>query len=228
MIHYHGTPITPHAALLTMTGRHFCVSHEEPRDLAACLHIGASVMMDNGAFSAWTRNSVPDWGAFYAWGAAHLRHPHWAVIPDVINGTDDENDALISACPLPREFAAPVWHLHESLDRLARLVDCWPRVCFGSSGAYREPGTPAWVARIDAAWNMLERTGRRPWAHMLRAMREASAGPWPFGSADSTNVARNHSGSARAPAQEPELMARRIDAQNPRHVGKRAMQGALL
>jgi hypothetical protein len=31
---------------------------------------------------------------------------------------------------------APVWHLHESLDRLRRLCDYTNRVCFGSSGAY--------------------------------------------------------------------------------------------
>jgi hypothetical protein len=211
-----------------MAGRHFCVSHEEPRDLSACLRIGASVMMDNGAFSAWTRNSLPDWRAFYDWAEAHLRHPHWAVMPDVINGGEAENDALLAECPLPREFTAPVWHMHESLDRLARLADGWPRLCVGSSGQYRVPGSDAWGARIDEAWDMLERTGRRPWVHMLRAMREASAGPWPFGSADSTNIARNHAGSARAPAQEPEMMARRIDALNPRRIGKRALQGALL
>lgn len=211
-----------------MAGRHFCVSHEAPRDLPTCLRIGASVMMDNGAFSAWTRNSVPDWPAFYGWASDHLRHPHWAVIPDAINGGEDENDALLSQCPLPREFAAPVWHLHESLDRLARLADGWPRICFGSSGAYRDPGTVAWNARIDAAWDMLERTGRRPWVHMLRAMREASAGPWPFGSADSTNVARNHAGAAGRSAQCPEAMAARIDSINPRRNSKRALQGAFL
>lgn len=228
MIHYHGTPITPHAALVGMAGRHFCVPFPDPRDLAACLRIGASVMMDNGAFSAWTRGITVDWHQFYDWVAQHLRHPHWAVIPDVIGGTDEENDALVDACELPREFAAPVWHLHEDLDRLCRLADAFPRICFGSSGEYRTPGSPSWRARIDQAWDALERTGRRPWVHMLRAMKEASEGPWPFGSADSTNVARNHSGSARQAAVDPEVLAARIDARNPKFSGKRALQGAFL
>jgi hypothetical protein len=180
MIHYHGTPITPRAALATMPGRHFCVSHAHPGDLVWCIRHGASVMLDNGAFSAWTKGRAPDWPAFYAWAAPNMRHPHWAVIPDVIDGDEAANDALLDACPMPREFAAPVWHLHESLDRLARLADAYPRICFGSSGAYATPSTPAWTARIDAAWSLLERTGRRPWVHMLRAMTEAGAGPWPF------------------------------------------------
>jgi hypothetical protein len=180
MIHYHGTPITPRVALATMAGRHFCVSHAAPNDLTWCLQHGASVMLDNGAFSAWTRGATPDWPAFYAWAEEHLRHPHWAVIPDVIDGDEEANDALLAQCPLPREWSAPVWHMHESLDRLARLADGWMRVCIGSSGEYAQPGTQSWTARIDTAWDMLTRTNRRPMVHMLRAMREAGAGPWPF------------------------------------------------
>lgn len=180
MIHYHGTPITPRVALATMAGRHFCVSHAHSLDLDWCMKHGASVMLDNGAFSAWTRGHAPDWNAFYEWCAPHMAHPHWAVIPDVIDGDEDANDALIAACPLRREFAAPVWHLHESLDRLARLADDFPRICVGSSGEYAAPGGAKWRARIDAAWDCLERSGRKPWVHMLRAMKEASEGAWPF------------------------------------------------
>jgi hypothetical protein len=180
MIHYHGTPITPRAALATMPGRHFCVSYAAPGDLSWCLSHGASVMLDNGAFSAWTQSRAVDWAGFYAWAEPCLAHPHWAVIPDVIDGDEADNDALLTICPLPREYAAPVWHMHESLDRLARLADAYPRLCIGSSGAYRTPGTQAWTARIDAAWNLLARSARRPWVHMLRAMTEASHGPWPF------------------------------------------------
>lgn len=180
MIHYHGTPITPRAALASMSGRHFCVSFAHPGDLSWCMAHGASVMLDNGAFSAWTRGHVVDWGGFYAWADPHLRHPHWAVIPDVIDGDEGANDALIAACPVRRELVAPVWHLHESLDRLARLADDFPRICVGSSGEYAAPGGAKWRARIDAAWDCLERTGRKPWVHMLRAMKEASEGAWPF------------------------------------------------
>jgi hypothetical protein len=178
VIHYHGTPITPRAALAPMAGRHFCVSYAHPGDLSWCMAHGASVMLDNGAFSAWTRGLATDWPAFYAWAEPHLRHPHWAVIPDVIDGDEEANDALVASCPLPREWAAPVWHMHESMDRLRRLADLYPRICFGSSGQYAKPGTDAWRARIGAAWAALGE--RRTWVHMLRAMKEASEGAWPF------------------------------------------------
>lgn len=228
MLHYHGTPITPRVALATMVGRHFCVSFMAPNDLDWCLKYGASVMFDNGAFSAWTRGVAMDWGGFFVWCEPLLRHPHWAVLPDVIDGTENDNDELLKLNRLPREFVAPVWHLHESLDRLRRLSDNWPRICFGSSGVYSVPGNEAWINRIDEAWNVLEQSSRKPWVHMLRAMKEAGQGCWPFASADSTNIARNHAGSVRASAQIPESMAMRIDAQNPRFVGKRALQPFLL
>jgi hypothetical protein len=216
MIHYHGTPITPDRKLMRLPGRHFCVSFAHGQQLAKCLAIGASVMMDNGAFSLWTKQKAVKWDDFYLWVAPHLRHPHWCVIPDVIDGGEENNDWLVASCPLPAEFAAPVWHLHEGFDRLARLCDGFPRVCFGSSGQYGRPGTDAWRNRIDDAWDMVEKTGRRPWIHMLRAMHEASIGGWPFASADSTNVARNHAGSASAPRKDPADMADRIDGLNPR------------
>lgn len=227
MIHYHGTPITPRSALSGMPGRHFCVSYAAHNDLLWCLKHGASVMLDNGAFSVWTRGITPDWKAFYSWAEPHLCHPHWAVIPDVIDGDEESNDALLGECPLPREWSAPVWHMHERLDRLARLSDGWMRVCIGSSGEYARPGSQSWVARIDAAWEMLTKTNRRPMVHMLRAMKEASDGSWPFASADSTNIARNHAGAAGRGAQIPELMAVRIDSRNPKRTGKRASQGEL-
>lgn len=227
MIHYHGMPINPHSAMEPMAGRHFCVPWTDPRNLAWCLAYGASVMLDNGAFSAWTRSAVVDWPHFYAWVTPVLRHPHWAVIPDVIDGDEAANDALLSACPLPRALSAPVWHMHESLERLHRLAATYPRICIGSSGTFATPGAPAWRKRIDEAWQAIHDTGAHPWVHMLRAMKEASKGDWHFASADSTNIARNHAGTMNRSAQEPELMAARIDARNPRYLGRRAAQGGL-
>ena len=50
--------------------------------------------------------------------------------------------------------------------------------------------------------------------HMLRAMDLASTGDWPFASADSTNIARNHAGnvSRSTPAKGARGMADRIDS----------------
>ena len=55
MIHYHGTPITPRTELYKMSGKHFCVSFYRPDDIDICLQIGQSVMLDNGAFSAFKK-----------------------------------------------------------------------------------------------------------------------------------------------------------------------------
>lgn len=99
-IHYHGTPITPRSVLSELTGRCFCVSYERPDDVEWCHKWGQSVMLDNGAFSAWTRGKQVDWAGFYAWADRWLEHrTSWAVVPDVIMGDERDNDALIAQWP---------------------------------------------------------------------------------------------------------------------------------
>ena len=118
MLHYHGTPITPRAQLQRMAGRMFCVSYAAPQDLATCLRIGQSVMLDNGAFSTFTRGAAFDRDGFYAWIEPHLAHPHWAVVPDEIGGTVEQQRAMVSTWPHRREYGAPVWHLGLPLEYL--------------------------------------------------------------------------------------------------------------
>lgn len=208
MIHYHGTPLTPRAELLGMSGRHFCVSFAEPRDADACLQIGQSVMWDNGAFSLYTRGRAVDWCAYYAWLEPRLGHPHWAVVPDVIDGDVEQQRDLVRQWPHPREFAAPVWHMALPINYLLELADTWPRVCFGSSGAYWQVGGSAWARRADEAFNALARRHQHlPWIHMLRGLALCGR-HWPFASADSVNVARNFKDAG----VRPEAMAKRIDA----------------
>lgn len=208
MIHYHGTPITPRSELQKMAGKHFCVSYAEPRDGDWCAANGQSVMWDNGAFSLHTQGRNVDWSAFQAWAEPRIGHPHWTVVPDVIDGDVDDNLALISKWGLPRELSAVVWHMAEPIDHLIRLSEMgFGKLCFGSSGKYWQVGSAAWSSRADEAWNALEQRGLRPWVHMLRGL--ALAGDrWPFASADSVNVARNFKDGGVC----PERMARRIDA----------------
>jgi hypothetical protein len=194
-IHYHGTPITPRSVLETLAGACFCVSFAEPRDLERVHQIGQSIMLDNGAFSLWRSGRPTDWPRFYGWAAPWLDFATtWAVPPDVIDGDEAANDALLAQWPFPRHKARPVWHLHESLDRMERLVDEWPAgVCFGSSGEFAEVGSPAWHRRIGEAWDLLAaRHAHTPWIHMLRGLRVCRMGAYPFASCDSTDVARNH------------------------------------
>lgn len=189
-IHYHGTPITPRAVLLELAGRHFCVSYYSPADVAVCHRIGQSVMLDNGAFSAWRIGATTDWPGYYDWCDEWLAHPTtWAVIPDVIVGNESDNDALIREWPHGHR-GAPVWHMHESIDRLRRLVEQWPRVCIGSSAQYANLLTPHWCRRMDEAWNAIAKR-HLPYIHMLRGMQLVRK-YWPFASVDSTDVARNH------------------------------------
>ena len=207
MIHYHGTPLTPREVLLRMAGKHFCVSFADPRDAEVCLDIGQSVMWDNGAFTAFTQGTTFDINAFYKWVEPRLGHPHWAVIPDEIGGDEAQNRAKLATWPFPKEFGAPVWHLHMHTDYLLYLCDNYPKVCFGSSGEYWKIGTIKWEQRIDAAFNAIAQHHRHlPWIHMLRGLSQ-SGKRWPFASADSVNVARNYKDSKA----DPEKMARRID-----------------
>jgi len=208
VIHYHGTPITPIPALYELAGRHFCVSHANPQDVARCHQIGQSVMLDNGAFSAWKIGKATDWAAYYEWAERWLSYPTtWAVVPDVIDGGTQLQDALLREWP-HREKGAPVWHMDEPIDRLLRLTDEWPKVCIGSTDEYAVVLSPAWQRQMDAAWNAIAKRHRfLPWVHMLRGM-QLSGRHWPFASVDSTDVARNHN----RPQNTPGKMAARWDA----------------
>jgi hypothetical protein len=205
MLHYHGTPITPQGKLLELAGRNFCVSFADPRQVGSCHEIGQSVMLDNGAFSFWRTGKATDWDAFYDWAEPWLEFPTtWAVIPDVIDGSEEENDMLLVKWfqrRLPK--GAPVWHLHESLDRFQRLCHGYERVCIGSSGQFATVGSDAWHRRMEQA---------PTWLHMLRGMA-LSGSQYPFASVDSTDIARNHN----RPQNTPRLLADRWDGlQNPR------------
>lgn len=210
MIHYHGTPITPVIALDSMVGEHFCVSYFRPESLRKCLQIGQSVMFDNGAFSCKTRGVPFDLTGFYRWVDPLLSHPHWAVVPDVIDGSVEEQKAMVKTWPFPKAFGIPVWHLGLPIGYLLELADEWGRVCFGSAGEYWQVGSPKWQTRMDEAFNALDRTFHRlPWVHGLRMLAQTQ---YPLASADSTNLAVNHSQKAECAG----CMAKRINANNPK------------
>lgn len=210
MIHYHGTPITPRSQLERMAGRNFCVSYAAPHDLSTCLRIGQSVMLDSGAFSVYTRGIPFDVKALYAWLDPVLAHPHWAVIPDVIDGDEAQQRAMVDSWPFPKALGVPVWHLGLSIGYLLDLCYQWGRVCLGSSGQYWNVGSASWCSRMDEAFNAMARAfGRMPWVHGLRMLGQSS-GPWPLASADSTNVAQNHHRRGCA-----ECVAERLDGVNP-------------
>jgi hypothetical protein len=199
-------------AIETMGGKHFCVSYARPDDLKRCLRIGQSLMLDNGAFSAKTRGLPFDRDGFYGWVEPLLAHPHWGVVPDVIDGSEDEQREMVKSWPFRKEMGIPVWHLGLSISYLIELCDAWGRVCFGSAGEFWQIGTSKWCHRMDEAFNALVNTyGRQiPWVHGMRMLGQAS-GPWPLASADSTNVALHHAEHLECAG----CMAKRIDSTNP-------------
>lgn len=207
MIHYHGTPLTPRSELQKLAGKHMCVSFAEPRDADWCLAFAQSVLWDNGAFTAHTKGKAVDWATYYQWLEGKLGHPHWAIIPDVIDGTVEQQRALVAQWPHGSAFGAPVWHMGLPISYLLDLANHWPRLCFGSTAQYWQVGSQNWERRADEAFNALESRGVRPWVHMLRGMA-LSGDRWPFASVDSANVARNFKDQKTC----PERMARRLDA----------------
>lgn len=197
MIHYHGLPITPAtAAAEALAAGHAFVSWPNSDQLGVAVECCQSLAVDNGAFGAWRSGKpITDWSGYYAWAADCKKIPacDFAVVPDVIDGDEAANDALLSEWPLPKWFGAPVWHMHESLERLERLASDWTRVCIGSSGEFATIGTAAWWTRISHAMRLICDDDGRPMCrlHGLRMLNPAIFSRLPFASADSTNIGRN-------------------------------------
>ena len=109
----------------------------------------------------------------------------------MIDGNEEANDELLKEWPFGDVRGVPVWHLHESLDRLGNLCKGWPRVALGSSGRWASPGNAAWWQRMGRAMEHCTCNGRP-----LASLHGCDAQPrlfrhLPLSSADSTNVARN-------------------------------------
>jgi hypothetical protein len=234
MIHYHGLPISGAQTVATAAigGGHGFVTFATPQPLGHAVEVCQSFAIDNGAFSAWqSGNPITDWGPFYEWAQMCQRIPScdFAVIPDVIDGTELDNDYLLWECPLPKWFGAPVWHMHESLDRLERLMNDYPRICLGSSGQYATVGNELWWQRIDEAMKVICDSDGRPMCklHGLRMLNPKVFTRLPFSSADSTSIARSvgidkkwANGNYLPPTKESraQVMRARIEVHNaPSH-----------
>ena len=247
MEHYHGTPMGGklEERARWMRNRDVLIPFRRPEDLPIACDVSRSFILDNSAYSCWREGEpMGDWGAYYKWVRSVCRHPgfRFCLIPDVIGGDEKENDALIADWERRAVFsftsggiktkrypeAAPVWHLHESLERLQRLCARWRTVALGSSGQWATPGTQSWWQRISDAMDAIcDDDGRPPCRlHGLRMLNPAVFSGLPLASADSTNVAR-HSGSvtrAYIPPSRSQRMATisdRIETHNSAGVWKR-------
>jgi len=196
MVHYHGGPFSdPLTAVVVWRGRHAMISFARPDQIKLAAEICQSFCLDNGAFSQWRRKAKVNFDRYYAWVDRWIRHPgcDFAIIPDSIEGSEDENDELLERWPFERWHGCPVWHMDESLRRLRRLASAWPRVAIGSSGSYANPGNKMWWNRIHSAMRFCcnESGIPRTRLHGLRMLNPDLFCQLPLASADSTNISRN-------------------------------------
>lgn len=225
MIHYHGTPVggkqTERAAFLQ--GRHALVSFLYQGDMPLVADLCQSFILDNGAFSAWKKGIQVDWDGYYTWVRSWHRHPgfDFALIPDVIGGSEEENDRLLSLWPKDLN-GVPVYHVHEPTDRLLRLAEDYPTVALGSSGEFSHPGSNVWWGRMEEIMDAVCEEGvPRCKLHGLRMLNPSVFSRLPLSSADSVNASVNAGSLGRfglyvpvSRAQRASVIADRIEAFN--------------
>lgn len=198
VVHFHGSPIFGAggaAATVAYRDGGAFISYLRTDNITKCFDICKEICFDNGAFSAWKSGKIINWDLFYKWVGKYYDNPklRFFVIPDVVDGTEEDNDALINEVPEEyKDKAVPVWHLHESIERLVRLCEQWPIVCFGSSGDYTRIRTERWHKRMEEALRAIYVERDLPVRiHGLRMLDGRVLGKYPLDSADSTNLASN-------------------------------------
>lgn len=99
MTAYHGTPVggTRQDGARFLAGRHALVPFPRQDDMGIVADVCQSFVFDNGAFSVWKKGGKLDVDGYTAWVEQWHRHPgfDWALIPDVIDGDEAANDALM-------------------------------------------------------------------------------------------------------------------------------------
>jgi hypothetical protein len=177
-------------------GRNVLVSYARPEQLDLAQEYSKSYVLDNGAFTTWKKGLQFDSQKYIDWVWKQENQPRlkWALIPDVIDGNEKDNDDEIERW-LKSGIAVhgvPVWHYHESIERLVALCKAFQIVALGSSGDYPNPGTQKWWARTVEAMNAVC-PDNSPMAklHGLRMLDPKIFMHLPLHSADSTNAAQN-------------------------------------
>lgn len=198
VIHFHGSPIFGaggEAATVAYRNGGAFISYLRTDNISKCFEICEEICLDNGAFSAWKSGKTINWENFYLWLGKYYDNPKlkFFVIPDVVEGGEEDNDRMIDEVPDKfRGKAAPVWHMHESIDRLVRLCEMWPVVCFGASGEYATIRSAKWKQRMDEAFTAIYVDRNLPVRiHGLRMLDGRVLGSYPLASADSTKLANN-------------------------------------
>lgn len=197
MIKYHGTPVggTKMDAIKFLCGRNALISFATqghiPEVLASC----DSFCLDNGAFTIWkTTGGKIDVESYMKWVSLYQKHPSFdfALIPDVIMGTEVENNLLLDEWD-DKLIGVPVFHLGESVDRFLMLADRYNKVAFGSTDLWSRNGSREWWKNMaDFMDAVTDEDGNLPCkVHGLRMLDPKLFQYLPLHSGDSTNAVVN-------------------------------------
>lgn len=197
MIKYYGTPLSPMKVFYeALTGRNCLIPFPNPQDFKRGVEVCSKIIVDNGAFTLWRKGGVIEWAKYYEWLQPMKDNIEFYFIPDVIDGTEEENDALIADYFKRGESkGVPIWHVNESLERLERLMNSFDYIAIGSAGEYQELGTFKWHRRMNDVMKVVcdEEGTPKVKIHMLRCLNPKIFTRYPFYSGDSTGLAQNHS-----------------------------------
>ena len=201
IVHYHGGPLWGGGDLLKALYSYggALVSFARPDQIKKIIKLDCKIILDNGAFSTWKKKKdntfdwSEHWTEYYSFVNEYYHRIEGFIIPDVIEGTEKENDLLLSKCPrFFIEKAIPVWHSDESIDRLIRLCREFKTVAVGCCGEHRSIRSEAWKNRMTEAFHAVYITEKLDVKiHGLRMLDGRALSQFPFASADSTNVAIN-------------------------------------
>ena len=197
MIKYHGTPVggTKLDALKFLDGRNALISFATKGHIAEVLECCDSFCLDNGAFTIWkTTGGSIDVDGYMKWVEHYQKHPSFdfALIPDVIMGTEVENNSLLDEWD-DKLTGVPVFHLGESVDRFLMLSEKYSKVAFGSTDKWAKNGSRAWwVDMANFMDNIVDADGNLPCkVHGLRMLDPKLFQYLPLHSGDSTNAVVN-------------------------------------
>jgi len=196
MIKYYGTPLTPTSKFVEiLKGRNCLIPYPRPQDIYKAIIFCDKVIIDNGAFTLWRKGGHIDWNDFYEWLDHIFEYIEFFFIPDVIDGSENENNELILDYE-KRNIGKgiPIWHVNESLSRLKWLMSKFDYIAFGSAGEYSKLGTEKWNKKMHKAMKVVCNKKGKPKVkiHMLRCLDPKIFTKYPFHSGDSTSLAQNY------------------------------------
>ena len=113
MIAYHGGPFSDATIAAGIWRKHHAmISFARNEQIGIAAEYASSFALDNGAFSLWRAGQrSPAWDSYYRWIETWRNHLgfDFAIIPGVIDGSEEENDDLLAEWPFFE--GVPVYHL---------------------------------------------------------------------------------------------------------------------